>query len=242
MTKINEAGLALIKQSEGCRLTAYPDPGTGNEPLTIGYGHTSAAGEPKVSRDMVITQQQAEDILRSDLAKYEDAVSAAVAHELTENQFAACVSLCYNIGPGNFAKSSVVRFINQGRMADAADAFALWNRAAGKILPGLVKRRAEEAALFSTDVASASPAPAPAVEEKQPVEMPQGKPLSLSTTNVAAGVAAAATVSASAKEIATNASSVFSGQNAIGVLALVVLAALGWIVYQRYTHKRDWGI
>ena len=231
----NEDGLNLIKIYEGLRLKAYKDP-VGI--LTIGYGHTSAAGEPKVTEGMTITKEQAEAILRRDLQKYEKAVDDAITADLTENQFAACVSLCYNIGPGAFAKSSVARFINAGRFADAADAFALWNRAGGKILPGLVKRRAAEAALF---VKGSGNIDTPK-EERPPVETPQGKPMSLSTTNVAAGVAGIATISASVKEIATNASSVFSGQNAIGILAVVVLAALGWIVYQRYTQKRDWGI
>ena len=230
--KINAAGLALIKKWESCRLTAYKDSGG---VLTIGWGHTSAAGAPKVTPNLKITQAEADDILKSDVATFEKAVNDALKVELTENQFAACVSLCYNIGPGNFAKSSVLRFINQGRFADAADAFALWNRDNGNILSGLVKRRADEASLFVKEEGKTE-APAGAVET------PQGKPLALSTTNVAAGVAAVATVSASAKEIANNASAVFSGQNMIGVLAVIILAALGWIVYQRYTQKRDWGI
>lgn len=230
--KTNEAGLQLIKKWESCRLVAYKDSGG---VLTIGWGHTSAAGEPKVLPRMKITQQEADDILARDLATFEAAVAKHITADLNENQFSACVSLCYNIGPGNFAKSSVARFINAGRMADAADAFALWNRDDGKVLAGLIKRRADEAALFlKEDGKTEAPAKA--------IETPAGKPLSLSTTNIAAGVAAAATVSASAKEIANNASAVFSGQNAIGVLAVVVLVALGWIVYQRYIHKRDWGI
>ena len=231
--QINEAGLAIIKKSESCRLTAYKDTGG---VWTIGWGHTSEAGPPKVTPNLKITQEEADAILARDVAMFEDAVRKLVPPDtLNENQFSACVSLCYNIGPANFAKSSVLRFIKKGRMKDAADAFALWNRDEGEIQGGLVKRRAAEAALF-VKVEGKTEAPA------KSVGTPPGKPMSLSTTNVAAGVAAAATISASAKEIATNASSVFSGQNAIGVLALVVLVALGWIVYQRYTQKRDWGI
>ena len=231
----NAEGLSLIKIFEGLRLKAYKDP-VGI--LTIGYGHTSAAGAPEVKLGMVITREEAEAMLRRDLVTYEKAVADAVKVTLTSNQNSACVSLCYNIGPGNFKKSSVLRFINQGRFDDAADAFLLWNRAGGKILSGLVKRRAAEAALFikggdNVDVPE---------DERATVEAATGKPSILSTTNVAAGVAAAATISASAKEIANNAAAVFSGQNMIGVLAVVVLGALGWIVYQRYVHKRDWGI
>lgn len=244
----NAEGLSLIKIHEGLRLKAYKDP-VGI--WTIGYGHTSAAGDPEVKAGLEITREEAEAILRRDLAKYEKAVADAVGEDLSDNQFSACVSLCYNIGPGNFVKSSIVRFIKQGRFTDAADAFLLWNRAGGKILPGLVKRRASEAALFvkpgivAKPLAKMAPTPIPppsAPSTEQKVEQAPGKPLSLSTTNVAAGVAAVATISASAKEIATNASSVFSGQNAIGVLAVVVLAALGWIVYQRYVQHRDWRI
>lgn len=231
----NAEGLSLIKLYEGLRLKAYKDP-VGI--LTIGYGHTTAAGDPEVTPGMEITREDAEAMLRRDLVKYEKAVADAVKVDLTSNQNAACVSLCYNIGPGNFNKSSVLRFINQGKFDDAADAFLLWNRAGGKILPGLVKRRAAEAALF---IKGSGNVDTPK-EKREPVEAVAGKPSILSTTNVAAGVAAAATVSASAKEIANNASAVLSGQNIIGVLALVVLGALGWIVYQRYVHKRDWGI
>lgn len=231
----NAEGLSLIKLYEGLRLKAYKDP-VGI--LTIGYGHTSAAGTPEVKLGMVITREEAEAMLRRDLVTYEKAVADAVKVALTSNQNSACVSLCYNIGPGNFKKSSVLRFINQGRFDDAADAFLLWNRAGGKILSGLVKRRAAEAALFIKGSGSVDTPE----EERATVEAATGKPSILSTTNVAAGVAAAATISASAKEIANNASAVFSGQNMIGVLAVVVLGALGWIVYQRYVHKRDWGI
>jgi lysozyme len=231
----NAEGLSLIKIFEGLRLKAYKDP-VGI--LTIGYGHTYAAGAPEVKLGMVITREEAEAMLRRDLVMYEKAVADAVKVALTSNQNSACVSLCYNIGPGNFKKSSVLRFINQGRFDDAADAFLLWNRAGGKILSGLVKRRAAEAALF---IKGSDNVDTPE-EERATVEAATGKPSILSTTNVAAGVAAAATISASAKEIANNASAVFSGQNMIGVLAVVVLGALGWIVYQRYVHKRDWGI
>ena len=231
----NAEGLSLIKIFEGLRLKAYKDP-VGI--LTIGYGHTSAAGAPEVKLGMVITREEAEAMLRRDLVTYEKAVADAVKVALTSNQNSACVSLCYNIGPGNFKKSSVLRFINQGRFDDAADAFLLWNRAGGKILSGLVKRRAAEAALF---IKGSDNVDAPE-DERATVEAATGKPSILSTTNVAAGVAAAATISASAKEIANNAAAVFSGQNMIGVLAVVVLGALGWIVYQRYVHKRDWGI
>lgn len=171
--KTNRAGIDLIKRFEGCRLEAYPDPATGGEPWTVGFGHTSAAGAPAVHKGLRITQQEADDILVRDLVKYEAAVQRALKRNPTDNQFSAMVSLCFNIGPGNFESSSVVRKFNAGDVQGAADAFRLWVKAAGKTLPGLITRREAERALFlssgaswaetNVDVTLASPgAPSPA--------------------------------------------------------------------------------
>lgn len=143
--KTNKAGLDLIKSFEGLRLETYKC-SAGVD--TIGYGHTSAAGEPKVKPGMKITEKEAEEILARDLGKYEAAVSKAMTVTPTENQFSAMVSLCYNIGPGNFASSSVVRKLNAGDVEGAANSFLLWNKAAGKVLAGLTRRREAEKALF----------------------------------------------------------------------------------------------
>jgi lysozyme len=148
--KTNKAGIDLIKQFEGCRLKAYPDPGTGGEPWTIGYGLTSAAGIIKVYKGLTITQAQADEYLVKSLEKYENAVSKAITKEPASNQFGAMVSLCYNIGPGNFAKSSVVKKFNAGDTAGAANSFLLWNKAAGKVMAGLTRRREAEKKLFLT--------------------------------------------------------------------------------------------
>ena len=148
--KTNKAGIDLIKSFEGCRLKSYPDPATGGEPYTVGYGHTTAAGPPAVRRGLTITDQEATDILKADLAKFEAAVSKALTKTPTPNQFAAMVSLCFNIGPGAFAKSSVVRKFNASDVAGAANSFLLWNRAAGKVMAGLTRRREAERKLFLT--------------------------------------------------------------------------------------------
>ena len=152
--KTNAAGLKLIKQWEGLRLDAYPDPATGGEPWTIGYGHTSAAGAPKVSKGMRITEAEAEEILRRDLGQYEFAVAQAILTDMNENQFAAMVSLCFNIGPGNFKSSSVVKRFNAGDISGAAEAFLMWNKANGKVMQGLVNRREAEKKLFLTPAAA----------------------------------------------------------------------------------------
>ena len=145
--KINAAGLALIKRWEGLRLTAYQD---SVGVWTIGYGHTAEADPPAPKAGMKITEKEANDILTRDLGQYERAVTKAISVAPTSNQFAAMVSLCYNIGPTNFAKSSVVRRMNEGNSKAAADAFLLWNKAGGKVLKGLTARREDEKKLFLT--------------------------------------------------------------------------------------------
>ena len=145
--KINAAGLDLIRRWEGLRLTAYQD---SVGVWTIGYGHTAEAGPPAPKAGMKITETEADDILTRDLGQYERAVTKAVSIVPSANQFAAMVSLCFNIGPTNFARSSVVRLLNIGQPREAADAFLLWNKAGGKVLKGLTARREDEKKLFLT--------------------------------------------------------------------------------------------
>lgn len=143
--KTNNAGIALIKEFEGLELTAYKDPvGV----WTIGYGHTSAAGSPKVFAGQRITPAEAESILRQDLAKFEGYVNSAVNVALNENQHAALVSFTYNLGPGNLNSSTLLKKLNKGDYTGAAAEFARWNRAGGKVLAGLTRRRAAERDLF----------------------------------------------------------------------------------------------
>jgi lysozyme len=143
---INQAGLDLIKEFEGLRLTAYQD---SVGVWTIGYGTTSAAGVGIAPHEgMAITQAQAEGYLKAGINKFAGKVLPMLTHPATPNQFAAMVSLAYNIGPGNFAKSSVLRKFNAGDTKGAAASFALWNKAGGKPLAALTRRRSAEAALF----------------------------------------------------------------------------------------------
>lgn len=153
--KINKEGLELIKSFEGCRLVAYDDlqpnktitnisqvKGT----LTIGYGHTAG-----VTVGMVINQSQADNMLKSDMKKYEKYVTDNVKLSLNENQFSALVSFCYNCGLGN------LRTLVKNRTADQiAEAILLYNKASGKVLNGLVRRRKAERELFLKPVAGKS--------------------------------------------------------------------------------------
>lgn len=142
LRQTNAAGLALIKQFEGCVLTAYPDPGTGGDPWTIGYGHTGS----DVYRGLSITQQQAEDLLKRDLQRFEQEVCNLVKVSLTDNQFAALVSFDYNTG--SLSSSTLLRLLNASNYQGAADQFLQWTHAGNQVLPGLVSRRQAERRLF----------------------------------------------------------------------------------------------
>ena len=137
------AGLALLKSFEGCKLAAYPDPGTGGEPWTIGWGHTGG-----VKRGDTCTQAQADAWLLQDLDRFEQAVERLVSVTLTQNQFDALVSFAYNCGQGSLQTSTLLRKLLAGDYAGAQQQFSRWNRANGKEMPGLTRRRAAEAELF----------------------------------------------------------------------------------------------
>lgn len=133
-------GISLIKSFEGYSAEAYKCPAG---VWTVGWGSTG----PNIVKGTKVTVGQAEALLANSLIQFENAVTkyAGPAHQ---NQFDAMVSLCYNIGPGNFAKSSVARLHKSGQYTGAASAFLLWNKAGGKILMGLVNRRKAERNLY----------------------------------------------------------------------------------------------
>lgn len=140
--------IALTKKFEGCQLTAYPDPGTGCDPWTVGYGATG----PGIVQGTVWTQQHAEIDLLNRLTDFGAQVDELVTAAINGNQKAALTDFAYNVGASNFRSSTLLRLINVGNFAAAADQFARWNLADGKVMPGLVARRAAERALFVSPV------------------------------------------------------------------------------------------
>lgn len=145
---INQAGLDLIKEFEGFRAETYR---CSAGVLTIGYGTTAAAGvgiDPKPG--MIISEAQAAEYLAKTVGKFGAQIRPMLKREPNPNQWAAMVSLAYNIGPGAFSKSSVLRLFNAGDDEGAADAFLMWNKSKGKVLKGLTRRREAEKALFLT--------------------------------------------------------------------------------------------
>lgn len=138
--KTSDRGLDLIRFFEQLRLTAYRD---AVGVLTIGYGHTA-----NVREGQRITEAQADAFLAEDVSWAEDAVLNGVTTPLTQNQFDALVSLVFNIGAGAFATSTIRRLLNAGLYREAAEEFPRWRYAKGKVLAGLVNRRAKERELF----------------------------------------------------------------------------------------------
>ena len=139
----------IIKNFEGCELTAYRDVAG---VLTIGYGHTG----PDVFEGMTISKAAAEDLLALDMAWAIEAVDSSVTVPITETQRAALVSLTYNIGAGAWRKSTALKRLNNRNYAGAGEAILWWNKAGGKVVQGLVNRREAERALFMRDVVQES--------------------------------------------------------------------------------------
>ena len=142
---VSNEGLELIRQLEGCRLVAYPDPGSGGEPWTVGYGHTG----PEVTPGLVISQGQAEAWLLVDVAEAERAVDQLVASGgLSSWQREALVSFCFNVGAGALADSSLRRRLQAGEAAQVvlSEELPRWVKGANGPLPGLVSRRQLELA------------------------------------------------------------------------------------------------
>lgn len=135
-------GRALITHFEGEKLASYLCPA---KVWTIGVGHTG----PDVKPGMTITRPRSQELLAADLARFEAAVNR-LAPKTTQAQLDALVSFSFNVGEAALARSTLLRLHNAGDYAGAAQQFALWNKAGGKVLPGLMARRAAEATLYRT--------------------------------------------------------------------------------------------
>jgi lysozyme len=144
--KLNQKGIELIKSFEGLRLESYR---CSAGVWTIGYGTTKYHDGRSVKPGDKITSEQAEILFKDDLAKFSRGVIALIKHPMLENPFSALVSLAYNIGLGAFGKSTLLKMLNEGKEYEAvAPQFLRWNKAGGKVINGLTRRREVEMNFF----------------------------------------------------------------------------------------------
>jgi lysozyme len=222
---VNQAGMDLIKRWEGCKLKAYKDVAG---VWTVGYGLTSAAGFIEVGPDTTLTQEEADWYLEQAVNKYADGIRSAITAPINENQFAAFVSLAYNVGIAGVRRSSAVRHFNAGQLDKVPRAIRAWNKAGGRVVQGLVNRREAEVKLFQTPVVSAAHQPTlPSTQQR--TSPTQSKTMQASAIQIASGVGggigAIASLEGNAQLIA------------IGGCVLVVIMAV-WIMRERL---KKWG-
>lgn len=146
---VNAETLSHVKRWEGCKLTAYPDPGSRDgTPWTIGYGHTSDA-HMQVRRGLTITQAQADAALEHDLNETAAAVESLLKVPVNDSQFGALVSFTFNVGVTALKNSTLLKKLNAGDYSAVPAQLARWNKNDGKVMPGLTNRRAAEAGLWA---------------------------------------------------------------------------------------------
>ncbi|QCG89386.1 lysozyme [Azospirillum sp. TSH100] len=251
MRTIPQAAVDLVKEAEGLRLTAYPDPATGGAPWTIGYGHTG----PDVRPGLRITEAQAEQLLQADLDAAAAVVDRAVTVDLSDNQRGALMAFVMNVGAGRKAKgkdagkdgfvtlktgqpSTLLRKLNVGDAAGAAAEFAKWTRGAGKMMPGLVKRRAAEAALFL----SGEVHPVSRVAEPAPTMKPMAKSVSAVSGGGALGLAGVAALLDQARDVSAALKELLEvlPSGALGwAVATLLGAAVAVMLYRRWEDQRE---
>ena len=148
--KIGTKGLEMIKSYEGLRLKGYlPTP---HDVPTIGYGHTKTA-----RLGMVITEKEAEHLLKKDLVWVQNTIAANVKVPLTQNQYDALCSFIYNLGATNFRRSTLLAKLNKQNYKGAADELLRWDKQGNKVLRGLTRRRKAERGLFLYETAPTTP-------------------------------------------------------------------------------------
>jgi len=141
--KISQDGLKLIKKFEGCELKSYQD---SVGVWTIGYGHTKG-----VEEGQEISQDEAEEMLASELDEYEGYINDMVECDLEQHQFDALVAWVYNLGPTNLRSSTMLKRLNANDLEDVPNQIKRWDKAGGKVLAGLVRRREAEALMFQNE-------------------------------------------------------------------------------------------
>lgn len=146
--QVSDVGIELIKSFEGFRANAYPDPKSGGDPWTVGYGTTKFPSGRPVKKGDYVTPAQAEMYLREDVKKFANSVDALVTVPLKQCQYDALVSFVYNLGATNFRKSTLLKKLNAKDYKGAADEFLRWVSPGSSVEAGLRRRRTAERAMF----------------------------------------------------------------------------------------------
>lgn len=228
--KTSNRGLSLIVQFEGFRPDAYLDPvGV----VTIGFGFIRG-----VKMGDKMTLAEARDRLKREIVEYEQGVLAACTRKPNQNQFDAFVCFAFNVGVAGFKKSSVLKAHNRGDHQAAARAFGLWNKAGGKVWPGLTRRRAAEAALYLEPVE-----PEAVAEPEMPQAVEPERPMTASTINRASVAAGTTATLAAAGEALQTVQGVRYGLQGlegwiVPALLVFVVALCGYIVWERVNQRR----
>ena len=214
--------------------------------LTVGYGHTSAAGSPEVTEGMKITQAQANTILTSDLVKFENGVEGLLKQPVTQGQFDVLVDFAYNAGLGNLKNSGILKKVNAAQFDAVPAELMKWTKGGGKVLPGLVKRCQARSLWWTTHSSApideqehrAEPDPVP---QKTMVESKQGN-AALITAGLG-GLGAAKEIAAQAQDASDTANQfigLLGNPNFLIMAAVIGLGAAIW--YFRKKHMEEHGV
>lgn len=221
--RINKTALNFIKKWEGLRLTAYKDiVGV----WTIGYGSTG----PHVKPGMKITEAEAEELLRKDLARFEANVEKKVKVKLNDNQFGTLVSFSFNVGEGALNGSTLLKKLNKGDYNSVPSELMKWVNAGGKRVQGLVNRRSQEGALWGKGAFVSS--------NFVDVQTPSGPSKDVITIGAGGAAGAAASIGDAAPSIVdallTQQSELTSGEWIRIAIGLVILGLTVYGIYRRY--------
>jgi lysozyme len=229
--RMSADGLALVKEFEGLRLKAYKCPAA---VWTIGYGHTSAAGAPIVSADMLISKENAEEILQRDMVQYEDGVRKLVTVGLTQGQFDALVDFAYNAGVGALQKSTLLKKVNAEKFDEVPAEFMKWTKGGGKELPGLVRRRRAEVKLWR-GLETEKPVCNDEARAEPDLPVPKKSIMQSKEANgaVIAGGAGAIAVVQEVMPIVKEGGNILSAMSGTALVCLVIMVAAGAIWYFR---------
>ena len=229
--RMSAAGLATVKEFEGLRLKAYKCPAS---VWTIGYGHTSAAGNPIVTPELVITKDEAEEVLARDMEQYEEGVRKYVKVDLTQGQFDALVDFAYNAGVGALQKSTLLKKVNAQKFDEVPAEFMKWTRGGGKELPGLVRRRRAEVKLWrGLDTEKPVPVDEARAEPDQPKASKSIMQSKEANGAVIAGGAGAIAVVQEVMPIIKEGGDMLSAMSGTALVCLVIVVAAAAVWYFR---------